>query len=50
MHHMYDTQYANRDVTKYKYAISLLHSKSLVHTLILTDFYRGMTTASTSVF
>ena len=50
MHHMCDTQYANRDVTKYKDVISLLYPKSLGHTLILTDFYRGMTTASTSVF
>ncbi len=32
MYHMYGTQYAGRDVTKYKYMVSLLCPKSLVHT------------------
>ncbi len=32
MHCMYDTQYADRDVTKYKYMILLSYPKRLVHT------------------
>ena len=32
MYRMYGTQYAGKDVTKYKYMVSLLCPKILVHT------------------
>ena len=33
MYRMHGAQYTSKDVTKYKYMISLLRPKSLVHTI-----------------